>query len=259
MRQFITAVGLAAALTACGGGGGDAQPAAASSSPPLSAGIAYPQSVVLGRFDSESLGFIDGQPGQGLALDAPAASALISAGRNPLAAIYREAATPEAIVACVSAPTSGTGIVDNINLGVNIRSVAALLGAGWRVAPDARAAWGSLAGAQFDNWENCGEKPEGRPSLASHLVITPDGGYSEDVYDGNFGTNLNTISLRYGATQVAAMLSSEGWLNPGTGNGARRVWLRIYRHTSGATLLLLQGWPEDRGPAAGFLGVYFRR
>jgi hypothetical protein len=267
MRQFILPALLMAGLCGCGGGGSGSDNASAStattpSTVPAAAPVsapAYPHSLALGRFVPETISFIDGQPGQGLAIDAPVASALLSAGRNPLAAIHRDAATAGVIVACVSAPTSGTGIVDNINLGVNIRSVAALMDAGWSLVADPASAWAQLGGAHFDNWENCGAKPEGQPSLASRLNIGTDGSWSEEVYDGNFGTNLNTIELRYDASQVAAMLSADGWLNPGIGTGAKRMWLTIWRNAAGATLLLVQGWPEARGAQDGFLAVYFPR
>ena len=258
MRNAILLGLLVSALSGCGGGG-NAPPVSTTPATPAPAGVVYTQSVVLGRFTPESISFIDGQPGKELAIVVPAASALLSPGRNPLVASYRDAAAPGVIVACVSAPTSSTGVVDNINLGVNVRSVAALLDGEWKLVADAGAAFAGLASGHFDNWENCGEKPEGRASLASRLAVSGDGGYTEDVYDGNFGTNLNTISMRYDPAQVAAMLTSDGWLSPGTGNGSKRVWLRIYRHASGATLMLQQGWPSSGGAESGFLGVYFQR
>ncbi|MBK4735615.1 hypothetical protein [Noviherbaspirillum pedocola] len=261
MRQFILPALLMAGLCGCGGGGGDGSSASTGTTPSTAsaAAPAYPHSLALGRFAPETISFIDGQPGQGLAIDVSVASALLSAGRNPLAAIHRDTAAAGVIVACVSAPTSATGIVDNINLGVNIRSVAALMDAGWNRVADPASAWSQLAGTHFDNWENCGAKPEGQPSLASRLNIGGDGSWSEEVYDGNFGTNLNTIELRYDASQVAAMLSADGWLNPGIGTGAKRMWLTIWRNAAGTPLLLVQGWPEARGATDGFLAVYFSR
>lgn len=258
MRHLILPSLLLTALAACGGGG-DGTPSPASTNASTASPPAYAHSIVLGRFAPETVSYIDGQPGAGLAIAVPAASPLLASGNNALAAIHRDAAANGVIVACISAPTSGTGIVDNINIGVNIRSVAALLDAGWNPVADPSAAWAQLAGGRFDNWENCGEKPEGAPSLASRLAIGADGSWSEDVYDGNFGTNLNVISVRYNPSQVAAMLGPDGWLNPGLGNGAKRMWLSIWRDAAGTTLLLVQGWPEATGPQSGFLSVYFPR
>jgi hypothetical protein len=255
MHRISLCLLVAAGLCGCGGGG-DSGAGNVAATP---SGQAYAHALALGRFAPESASFFDGQPGQGLATDVPVASAWLAPGRNPLAAIHRDSAAAGVIVACVSAPTSGTGIVDNINLGVNIRSVAALMDAGWNPVADPASAWAQLAGAHFDNWENCGAKPEGQPSLASRLSINADGAWSEDVYDGNFGTNLNIISVHYDATQVAAMLSPDGWLNPGLGSGAKRMWLTIWRNGAGASLLLAQGWPEARGAQDGFLAVYFPR
>jgi hypothetical protein len=254
MRRSTAMCLLMCALSGCGGGSAPSVNAL----PAAPVGEVYAQSVVLGRLTPGPVSIIGNQDGKDLAIVAPAASVLLSAGQNPLVSSYKNAATPGVIVACVSAPTSGTGVVDNINLGVNVRSVAVLLDDNWRLVADTKAAFSELAGRRFENWENCGEKPEGRPSLASRLTVQNDGGYAEDVYDGNFGTNLNIISMRYDASQVAAMLSPDGWLNPGTGFGAKRVWIKIYKHVSGVTLMVQQGWPSSGGPDSGFLAVYFQ-
>lgn len=268
LSAFFT---LTAFLTGCGGGGGDSGNAATPAQPTPTAptvttggATLYAQTVVLGRTAPEQVGFTDAQGGAGTAtIVTPAASTLLAAGSNSLLAQYRNAAVPGAIVACISAPTSSTGVVQGINVGVNVKSVAALLDNTWTTVNDVTTAWAGLAagGAIFTGWENCGAKPEGQPSPSSLRTLTADGGFLEQVYDGNPSTNLNVIAANYTAAQAAAMLSPAGYLSTMQTGAQRRIRIQILRNAQNQTLLVEQGLPEAGSTAAepGYLAVYFQR
>lgn len=255
-------------VAACGGGsggsGGDNGNAVAVQATPApvqagAAAVAYPRSVVLGSLAAQPLELREAAPPAATVLVAPAASALLVAGGNPLSSLYRNPGVPGALVACVSAPTSSTGLVGGINLGVNIKSAAVLLDDSWGEAgADALSAL-AARGAVFDGWENCGEKPEGRPSPASTRTLLPNGGMRDDIYDGNPSTNLNIITVNTGAAQLAAMLSAQGHAAIAMSGAAYTVWLRVYRNGSGGILLIEQGLPVSGPATQGFLSMYLMR
>ena len=272
-----------AMLAGCGGGGdgngaGAGAPVAA---PVVQAGtrITYPQTVVLGNLTPQSVGLVDAQGTSSALIVTAISSTLLASGQTPVVAVHRSSKAAGALAACVSAPTSSTGTIDGINLGVNIKSVATLMDATWTQASDQPAAWASIAAggaagigpaigpaigpgqAVFEGWENCGAKPEGLPSPGSLRAVNADGSFSEDVYDGNPSTNLNIITLHGSATQAAQMLSSEGYLNTTQRNAAKRVWLRVYRNTANQTILVEQGLPETGSSTAspGYMAAYFMR
>ena len=231
--------------------------------------VTYAQTVVLGSLLPHAVGFIDAQGTNSALIITTTASTLLASGQTPVVAVHRSSKAAGALAACVSAPTSSTGTIDGINLGVNIKSVATLMDATWTQASDQAAAWASIAAgstsgrAVFEGWENCGAKPEGLPSPGSLRTVNADGSFSEDVYDGNPSTNLNIITLHGSAAQAAQMLSSEGYLNATQLNAAKRVWLRIYRNTANQTILMEQGLPESRSSSSsssaspGYMAAYF--
>jgi hypothetical protein len=221
--------------------------------------MAYRRSVVLGSLAAQPLDLREAAPPAATVLVAPAASALLVAGSNPLSSLYRNAAMPGALIACVSAPTSSTGLVSGINLGVNLKSAAVLLDDSWSEAgADALHAL-AAAGAVFNGWENCGEKPEGRPSPASTRTLLADGGMRDDIYDGNPSTNLNIITINTGPAQLAAMLSAQGHAATATSGTTYTIWLRVYRNGSGGILLIEQGLPVSAPATQGFLSMYLMR
>lgn len=255
---------LAALVAGCGGGSNDAAAPPVQTTPVTPGATLFAQTVVLGRQAPEAVGFNEAQGASRPAtIVTPAASTLLAAGSNPLLAVYRNTAVAGAIVACISAPTSSTGLVEGINLGVNVKSVAALLDTTWAGVDDPATAWAALAtaGTVFTGWENCGAKPEGQPSPSSLRTLAAGGAFQEQVYDGNPSTNLNIITTNYSAAQVAAMLSPAGYQGT-TQNGARRrIRLQILRNAQNQSLLIEQGLPETGSTAAdpGYLAVYFQR
>lgn len=260
MNKHLLAVTLSLSiLGGCGGGGGDNNAAPAQATPavaPVQTGatsVAYPGSIVLGSLAAQPLELREAPPPAATVLVAPAASALLAAGNNPVSSVYRSVTTPGALIACVSAPTSSTGLVSGINLGVNIKSAAVLLDKGWT---DAGVNALPAAGAVFAGWENCGEKPEGRPSPASKRTLLTDGSLRDDIYDGNPSTNLNIITVRTSAAGLAAMSSSGGYAATSTSGVAYTVWLRVYRNSSGGMLMVEQGLPVSGPAAPGYLSMY---
>lgn len=264
-----------AMLAGCGGGGdGNGTGAGvAVAVPVVQAGtqVTYPQTVVLGNLAPYSVGLIDAQGTRSALIVTASSSTLLASGQTPIVAVHRSSNAAGVLAACVSAPTSSTGTIDGINLGVNIKSVATLMDATWTQAADQAAAWASIAAggaagvgpgqAVFEGWENCGAKPEGLPSPGSLRTVNADGSFSEDVYDGNPSTNLNIITLHGSATQAAQMLSSEGYLNTTQRNAAKRVWLRVYRNNANQTILVEQGLLEAGSSTAspGYMAAYFMR
>jgi hypothetical protein len=267
MSKHLLAAALYLGLAAgCGGGGSGGSNAGPAQVPPATTPVqtgtmsaAYPGSVVLGSLAAQPLELREAAPPAATVLVAGVQSALLLAGSNPLASLYRNPAAPGALIACVSAPTSSTGLVGGINLGVNIKSAAVLLDNGWSDAgADALTAM-AAAGVQFDGWENCGEKPEGRPSPASTRTLLPGGGMRDDIYDGNPSTHLNIITINTSAAQLAAMLSTQGYVATASSGVAYTVWLRVYRSGSGGILLIEQGLPLSGPASQGFLSMYLMR
>lgn len=265
MNNYLIAAALCLSTVAgCGGGGGDngnVVPAAAAPAP-AQAGVAslvYPRSVVLGSLAAQPLELREAAPPVAIVLVAPAASALLVAGSNPLSALYRNASAPGALVACVSAPAGSTGLVGGINLGVNIKSAAVLLDNSWSDAGPGALTALAARGAMFDGWENCGEKPEGRPSPASTRTLLPDGGLRDDFYDGNPSTNLNIITITTSAAGLAAMLSAQGYAAGASSGAAYTVWLRAYRNDRGDIVLVEQGLPLSGTASQGYLAMYLLR
>lgn len=164
---------------------------------------------------------------------------LLRTGRPALPLVTSHALGPGAAIACVSAASGAVGPTTGVNLGVHVKSVAVLMDAGWHRIDAA----GALAGATFENWENCGEKPEGRPSPMSRLMPGAAGGLVEDVFDGNPGTNLAVLRRVWTAAAVRAML--------GRGLAAAGMTLRLAAFGRGARrLLVLRGDPD------GFIAAY---
>ena len=92
---------------------------------------------------------------------------------------------------CVSGRGDSTNVVEGVNLGVIAESAAVLPDDTWN-AIDAADAWASVVAQRTGlwGWENCGVKPEGLPSPSSRRVPTAEGGFDEDVYDGNRATTF---------------------------------------------------------------------
>lgn len=252
IKPFIAGAVCLTLVAGCGGGGGSD-----SSAVPVQTGIAsaaYMRSVVLGSLAEQPL-----ELRGDTVLVASSASALLVAGSNALSSLYRNSAAPGALVACVSTPTRSTGLVSGINLNVNIKSAAVLLDSSWSAAGANALSALSAAGAVFNGWENCGEKPEGRPSPASIRTLLPDGGIRDDIYDGNPSTNLNIFTLNYSATQLGAMLSAQGYAAIASSGAAYTVWLRAYRNGSGAIVLVEAGLPVSAPATQGYLSMYLVR
>ncbi|MBU6499827.1 MAG: hypothetical protein KGQ40_14980, partial [Rhodospirillales bacterium] len=195
-----------------------------------------------------------------LILTSPVEAPLVRRGATPLTTVT--AAAPGAVMACVSAPSDRIGTVGGVNLGVDVKSVAALLDDRWQRAAAPRAAWAAIAraGMRFENWENCGVKLEGRPSPASILVTRADGSYADDVNDGNPATTFFLVPRRYAADRVAAMLSRAGDLDETEGGEKMRVFLSVFRDGP-HTLLVEQGIPLRAATTArkGFIALYVER
>ena len=254
------AAGLAALFVAvlggCGGGSGASAPPPAPVPPPATD---YPGSVVLGVAAMQDLQFVAGAGAMQAQVVAPSASTLLAAGANPLTAAYDDARLPGWRVACVSARGDTTNVVTGINLGVVGKSAAILFAAGW-ASVDATAAWDALVAGRTPllGWENCGLKPEGPPSPSSRLQPGSDGGYTEDVYDGNPGTTFNVISQAVAAEQVAAMLSDAGFLTTADPARPLRLTLRALRDGDGHVVMVERGEPAPGASAdtPGFVALY---
>lgn len=248
-------------IAGCGGGGDNSGNAVIVQTTPapgqtISASVTYPKSVVLGNLAAQPLDLREAAPPAATVVVTSTASALLAAGSNPLSSLYRSATTPGALIVCVSAPTSSTGLVSGINLGVNIKSAAVLLDNSWT---ETGAAALPANGVVFEGWENCGEKPEGRPSPGSTRTLLPDGRMRDDIYDGNPSTNLNIVTLITSAAQLAAMLSAPGYAVTASSGAAYTVWLRVYRNGGGSILLIEQGLPVSGLAMHGYLSMYLMR
>ena len=252
LLSVLTALG----VSACGGGGGDAGVPLA---PPTATTTAvdYPSSVVPGPA-AQSLRYT---PGSGTALasvSAAAASPLLPAGTTPLIAEHLDARLPGLRVACISGHGDSTNVVSGINLGVIAESAAVLLDTRWKPV-DAAAAWAMAVaqGSSWSGWENCGVKPEGSPSPSSTLLPTPDGGYAEDVYDGNPGTTFNVVSQRFSSSDVAAMLGA-GLATRNDPQRPLRLTLGAYTDGAGHTIFIESGVAASGAAASvrGFIALY---
>jgi len=245
---------LTSALAACGGGG------SATTDPPVTpAEIDYPNSIVVGASAPQALVYHPAVGAMPAMVSAGSASGLLAAGNTAVLAEHVEATLPGLRVVCVSGRGESTGVISAINLGVIAESAAVLLDARWG-ATDAGLAWAGAVtrGKGWLGWENCGVKPEGAPSPSSRLVPAADGGYAEDIFDGNPGTTFNTISTTATAASVAAMLSAAGRLAPDDPLRPLQLTLRAYADNSGHTVFVETGTPVPGAPAAarGFVALY---
>lgn len=218
-----------------------------------------PGSLVLGVAGVQDLQFVAASGAVQAQVIAPAASTLLQAGANPLTAEHDDAALPGVRVACVSAPGDTTNVVTGIDLGVIGKSAAILFATGW-TALDSTTAWSAAvaAGGTWNGWENCGLKPEGLPSPSSQLRPASDGGYAEDVMDGNPGTTFNVVSQTVPATQVTAMLSDAGFATTADPTRPLVLTLRAFSDGAGHQVFVERGEPAATAPAgtAGFLALY---
>lgn len=270
-RQRFPALGIALVtlvVAACsGGGGGSSDGAAAAAPPPVTAPppaasttIDYPRSVVLGLATAQDVLYTPAAGATPASVTVSSASVLLRAGPNPVVAEHVEASLGGLRVVCASGSGQSTNVVTGINLGVLAKTAAVLLDARW-TATDPVAAWtaATARGGAWVGWENCGVKPEGRPSAASRLVPLTDRGYREDVYDGNPGTTFNVVARRVAPAVVAAMLSDAGYLTNDDPLRPLRLTLRAYQDGAGNTIFVESGEPVAGAPSGtqGFVAPYF--
>ncbi|VXB36925.1 conserved exported hypothetical protein [Burkholderia sp. 8Y] len=265
IRQHAVTVCIAAALTttlaACGGGGGSDN--ANSNPPPAPNSLAYQKSVMLGSTAPVALSVIPATTTTSALLVSPVAAPLVAAGNNALDGLYQPATLPGAGVACVSAPTNSIGTVTNVNAGVNVKSVAALLDSTWTVSANATADWSAFGAnaKSFDGWENCGAKAEGSPSPSSTLTINGDGSFSDNVFDGNPSTTVSIVNQSFSAAQATSMLSDAGLLDTSQAGNPQVIRLRVYRNTASQTVLIEQAIPVAgaTNEKPGYVAIYFAR
>jgi hypothetical protein len=250
-------------LAGCGGGGdsGSGAGAGAGGNPGGSATpTVYADSVAIGSWGAQSMSYQAAQSPAPASVTTTLASGLLKIGSNVLAAEHVDAAFPGMRVACVSGRGESTNVIGPINLGVTAQSAAVLLDAGWAASPDSAGAWAALAtrGTELSGWENCGVKPEGPPSRSSRLLPQADGGYVEDVYDGNPGTTFNTLTQAIPPAQMAAMLSNAGFASGADPQRPLRLYWRVFVDGTGRQLLIQMGVPTSAAPAsaAGFIALY---
>ena len=250
--RFVFAV-LVAALAACGSSG-DSSP-----STPTTPTIDYPNSIALGAPVPQALVYTAGSATTPAMVIAPAASALLAAGTTPLVADHTDPALPGLRVACVSGTGDSTNVVTGINLGVISQSAAVLFDADWNPV-ESSSAWAAAvaSGGAWLGWENCGVKPEGLPTPSSRLLPTSDGGYTEDVYDGNPSTTFNVVRRQVAPAEVAAMLSTDGDLTTEDPLRPLRLTWRAYADGAGHMVFVEVGVPAAGAPAStrGFVALY---
>ena len=266
VRRFGAASLVATLLAACsgGGGGGDGgSPVAAApppSMPPVATTTDYPRSVVLGAAGTQDLVYAPASGSTLATVTAKATSSLLKVGATAVVAEHVEPTLSGLRVVCVSGRGDSTNVVTGIDLGVVAKSAAVLFDASW-TAVDAVSAWTQAVarGGVLLGWENCGVKPEGAPSVSSRLTPAADGGYGEDVYDGNPGTTYNVVSRRVAPAVVAAMLSDAGSLTVDDPLRPLRLTLRAFRDGAGNTVFVESGEPVPGAPATaqGFVAPYF--
>lgn len=248
------------ALAGCGGGGGDSSSGTVAVTapvpPPTATTIDYPRSVVLGLTAVQDVVYASAVGAVPASVTVPSASTLLRVGASAVVAEHVEGTLAGLRVVCASGNGQSTNVVTGINPGVLAKSAAVLLDTGW-TATDATAAWTAATsrGGAWVGWENCGVKPEGSPSPSSRLTPRPDGGYGEDVFDGNPGTTYNVVTRGVAATVVAAMLSDAGYASVEDPARPLRLRLRAYRDGSGNTIFVEIGDPVPG--AQGFVAPYF--
>lgn len=251
------ALATAPLLAACGGGGDSSS--GTSAPPPAASTTLYANSVVLGSATPQSIVYLPASGASQATVTTSLASTLLPLGTTAVLAEHVEPGLAGLREICVSGHGDSTNIVENINLGVVTESAAILMDASWS-ATDSTAAWaGAVANAgAFSGWQNCGAKPEGLPSRSSRLVPTPAGGYAEDVYDGNPGTNFNILRYNAAAADVAAMLAPAGLLSQNDPNRPLQLTLRAYGDGAGHVVFVESGRPAAGAPAStrGFVAVY---
>ena len=262
-RCRAVAVAVAGVLSACGGGG-DSAPAAASTAPvqttpPVAATTRYARSVVLGSAAPQDLVYAPASGSTPATVTATTASTLLRVGANILVAEHVDPLLGGMRVACVSGDGQSTNVVTDIDLGVIAESAAVLLDTTWTEI-DPAGAWTAAIGrgSAYLGWENCGVKPEGLPSPSSRLTPATDGGYREDVYDGNPSTTFNIVTRRVSATVVAAMLSDAGYVTVDDPTRPLVLKLRAYRDAAGDMIFVERGEPAAGAPSGthGFVALY---
>jgi hypothetical protein len=267
MRQTVkgTTAGFAAALlvAACGGGGGDGGSGMAGPPPASPAVSAYQSSLLLGGVDPVSLSIVPATTTDNPILISPVAAPLLTAGNNALVSLHLSSTTSGSGIACVSAAANSVGTVTGANVGVNIKSVAALLDNTWTVSATPSADWAALgaSAAIFDGWENCGAKAEGAPSPSSTLIVSADGSFSDNVFDGNPSTTVTTVNQSFTASQAASLLSANGYLDTSQPASAQIIRLKLYHNAARQTVLVEQGIPVTgaTNQTPGFIAIYFPR
>ena len=245
---------LAVLPVGCGGGG-----SADSTTTGGDGTSIYAHSIVLGSASLQSIAYRPASGTVQATVTTSAASQLLPVGTTAVLAEHVEPQLPGLRVVCVSGFGGSTNVVENINPGVIAESAAVLLDSGWNPI-DASAAWNSAvaSGAAWLGWENCGVKPEGAPSPSSRLVPTGDGGYVEDVYDGNPGTTFQAIHEVVAPSQVAAMLSPAGLLSVDDPQRPLQITLRAYEDGAAHRVFIETGLPATGAASSvrGFIAVY---
>ena len=256
--RIWTASAVASLLAACGGGGSSEPPPVQQAQP---ATTIYANSVALGVTTPQSITYQASTGAIQATVTTSTASALLPVGTTLVLAEHMEPDLPGLREICVSGHGDSTNVVSNINLGVVTQSAAILMDAQW-TAVDALAAWNAavLAGSAWSGWENCGAKPEGPPSRSSRLVPTNSGGYTEDVFDGNPGTNFNAVLRNVSASDVTAMLSTQGLLFSDEPQRPLQLKLRAFANPAGRLIFVESGAPAAGAPASarGFVALYVR-
>jgi hypothetical protein len=265
-RVSCFTIGCVICVAGCGGGGsggGGGGRDAASPPPPVSNATAYQSSVVLGSTSTVALSVVPATTTANAILDSPVAAPLIVAGSNALVSLHQQSGYAGAGIACVSANADSVGTVTSVNVGVNVKSAAALLDTTWTVVANPASTWSTFgAGAKtFDGWENCGAKAEGSPSPSSTLIVKADGSLTDNVFDGNPATTVRIVDQGFDAAQASAMLSNAGLLDTSQAASPRIIRLKIYQNASGQTVLVEQAIPTAGASNAtpGYVAIYFAR
>jgi hypothetical protein len=257
-RRRLTAAALTLLLLGgCGGGGGGAVDATTAPPPSQPAGTTYPRSLVLGVAGSRPLTYREALPGSAPTVLSPVAGQFFVAGVNHVIAEFRPSMLEGARMACVSGRGESIGTLRPINLGVLAVGAAILFDDTWSEV-DPEIAWGSSGPGVLVGWENCGVKAEGAQSPSSRLTPRGDGGYEEDVYDGNPGTNFNILRVSVSAAAAKAMRSPNGGRSVDDPSRPLVLTWRAYQSNPGKTVFVLRGDPDTSGPAGtqGFIALY---
>lgn len=251
------AVLCAVMATACGGSGSET--AGAPTSVSQTDTVRYPNSLVLGLSGPQNVSYVGAEGALSSTVSVATGSALLKIGSTVVIAEHRERELSDLNLVCVSGDGESTNVVTQINLGVVSVSAAVLMGTAWKPI-DSAAAWGRAvtAGTAWSGWENCGVKPEGLPSRSSQLVPTAEGGYGEDVFNGNPATTFLSIRRAVTPAAVVALLSEAGQANSDVPSRPLVIKLRAYGDGAGHTVFIQTGVPAVNAPAAvkGFIGLY---